>query len=46
MKIKVYKCVQMDDKIEFDVFFGKIPNNDKIGKELTINWQAINLKSH
>jgi hypothetical protein len=28
VKIKIYKCVQMDNKIEFDVFFGRIHNHD------------------
>jgi hypothetical protein len=31
------------DKIEFDVFFGRIPNN-KTGREVTINWKSHHLK--
>ena len=40
VKIKAFEGKMKDDKIEFDVFFGRIPTDDDNGKEYTINWQA------
>jgi len=45
VKVKAYKCAQKEDKIEFDVFFGRLPAYDEQGHEFTLNWQATSMKN-
>jgi hypothetical protein len=42
VKVKLYKGALSDRKIEFDVWFGRIPVTRE-SKEVAINWESIGL---